>query len=103
MIPSYIQSKTEQLARICRRHRVRRLDLFGSAARETFDPQRSDLDFVVEFEDLEPIDRAQSYFGLIEDLENLFEKDVDVVEYRAIRNPYLRSTVEESRTLIYAA
>ena len=47
-----IEQKREQLAELCRQHRVQRLALFGSALREDFDPERSDLDFLVEFEPL---------------------------------------------------
>jgi len=54
----------EQLAAICREYRVRRLALFGSALRDDFDPERSDLDFIVEFEPLPSGTYADTYFGL---------------------------------------
>jgi hypothetical protein len=59
------------LIALCRRHRVRRLDLFGSAATGAFDPERSDLDFLVEFEALEPGTYFDAYFGLREGLESV--------------------------------
>jgi predicted nucleotidyltransferase len=67
-----IEQKREQLAELCRQHRVLRLTLFGSALREDFDPERSDLDFLVEFEPLPTGTYADTYFGLLEALEHLF-------------------------------
>lgn len=89
------------LAALCRRFRVRRLDLFGSAAIGKAGAD-SDLDFLVEFE---PMDEgyADAYFGLLEALQDLFRKPVDLVVISAIRNPYFRRSVESSRELLYAA
>jgi hypothetical protein len=67
-----IERKREQLAELCRQYRVQRLALFGSALREDFDPERSDLDFLVEFEPLPTGTYADTYFGLLEALEHLF-------------------------------
>ncbi len=102
MIPE-IQERAPSLAMLCRRFRVRRLDLFGSAATDQFDPQTSDLDFLVEFEALLPNEYADAYFGLLEELENLFNRRVDLVVAGAVKNPYLRESIEKSRTLLYAA
>jgi hypothetical protein len=95
--------KHEELAELCRRQRVRRLALFGSAVRDDFDPGRSDLDFLVEFEALPPGTYADAYFGLLEGLERLYGRPVDLVVETAIRNPYFRQSVEQSQTLLYAA
>jgi predicted nucleotidyltransferase len=98
-----IEQKREQLAEVCRQHRVRQLALFGSALRGDFDPGRSDLDFLVEFEPLPPGTFADTYFGLIEALECLFERPVDLVVESAIKNPYFRESVARNHTLLYAA
>ncbi len=95
--------KREELAELCRRHRVRRLALFGSAVGEDFDPERSDLDFLVEFEPLPPGSYADTYFGLLEALQQLFGRPVDLVDDSAIKNPYFRESVERSQALLYAA
>ncbi len=95
--------KREQIAELCRRHRVRRLALFGSAVGEEFDPERSDLDFLVEFEPLPPGTYADTYFGLLEALQQLFGRSVDLVDDSAIKNPYFRESVERSQALLYAA
>ncbi len=98
-----VQDKITELAQICSRRGVRRLALFGSAVTGPFDPGSSDLDFLVEFEPLSPAQQADSYFGLQEDLEQLFGRPVDLVEPGPIRNPYLRQAIEETQVLLYAA
>lgn len=98
-----IEENREILAGLCRRFRVRRLELFGSAARGGFDPESSDIDFLVEFHELGDDEYADTYFGLLEELTRLFERDVDLVMVSAVRNPYLRESIERSRTLLYAA
>jgi predicted nucleotidyltransferase len=98
-----VEGKRGQLERVCRRHRVRRIELFGSAAGPRFDPAQSDLDFVVTFEELAPDGYADAYFGLLEDLQALFQRPVDLVVASAIQNPYFRQAVDSTKTLIYAA
>jgi uncharacterized protein len=95
--------KREQIAELSRRHRVRRLALFSSAAREDFDPERSDLDFLVEFEPRALGTYARTYFDLLEALQQLFGRPVDLVIESAIKNPYFRQSVEQSQTLLYVA
>jgi len=85
---------------LCQRLHVKRLDLFGSAAGETFGSD-SDVDVLVEF-DRRQGDLFNRYFELKEQLEALFGRSVDVVVDDAIRNPYFRAKVEQSRRRIYA-
>ena len=102
MIPA-IETRADELRRLCRRYGVRRLDLFGSAATGPYDPEESDLDFLVEFQP-EALDAyADAYFGLLEDLGRLFGRPVDLVVESAIRNPYFLQSVEQTRTPVYEA
>lgn len=98
-----IQDNRNALENLCRRHRVRRLDVFGSAVGGGFDPESSDLDFLVEFHELRANEYADAYFGLLEDLRALFQREVDLVVDSAVKNPYFRESIERSRTLLYAA
>lgn len=98
-----IEEKRQELERICRRRGVQRIELFGSAAGTGFDPAHSDLDFLVTFQELGSHEYADAYFGLLEDLQALFQRSVDLVVTSAIKNPYFRQSVESTRTLIYAA
>lgn len=95
---------SDALSAICRRFRVRRLDLFGSAATGAgFEPARSDLDFLVSFEPMAPGAYADAYFGLLAALENLSGRSVDLVTEVALENPYLRRRVEEERRPLFMA
>lgn len=100
---SSIEQKRDQLAQLCRQYRVGRLAVFGSALRADFDPEHSDLDFVVEFQPLPAGSYADTYFGLMEALERLFERRVDLVIESAIKNPYFRESVARNQALLYAA
>jgi len=99
-----VRSHSRQLTELCRQHNVKYMGLFGSALNEKdFDPQRSDIDFLVEFFPLEPRRHAKFYFGLLEKLQDLFGCNIDLVEMKAIKNPYLMESVDKSRIQIYAA
>ncbi len=98
-----IEARKSELKDLCERCRVERLALFGSALRKDFDSDISDLDFVVEFEPMSPSEHAEAYFGLLEELENLFGRKVDLVEVGTVRNPYLRQEIEERQETLYGA
>ena len=97
-----IEKNRRELEAICRRYGVSRLELFGSAVTGASFTERSDLDFLVEF--AQPIGSgyADRYFGLLEDLEALLARRVDLVVASAIKNPYFRESVEKSKALVYA-
>lgn len=99
-----VADKLDDLRDICRRFNVRRLDLFGSATgrgRRPHDPAQSDLDFVAWFDEPEQMGPFDQFFGLLEALETLFGCEVDLVDGAAIRNPYFKEAVEETRETIY--
>jgi len=98
-----VAERLPQLQELCRQYRVARLDLFGSAAGQGFDPARSDLDFLVEYLPNPEADALEEFFGFKAALEKLFGRNVDLVEARAIRNRYFRADVEETRVRVYAA
>lgn len=98
-----IEAHRPELIRLCQRFGVRRLELFGSAASGDFDPQSSDLDFLVEFQDLPPAAYANAYFDLLEGLNDLFHRPVDLVTLSSVKNPYFLHGIEHSRTMLYAA
>jgi len=121
-----ITDNLDDLVVLCRRHRVVHLDLFGSATTADFDVSpngdspisgsnsgdysavnsgggESDIDFLVEFEAMEPADHAQYYFDFLQALSDLFHRDIDLVEDGAIRNPYFRRAVDASRVKLYDA
>jgi predicted nucleotidyltransferase len=101
---SVVEDKQGLLPDLCRRYGVRRLELFGSGATADFDPNSSDLDFLVEFlpeQDLGPW--LRHYFALQDELARLFERRVDLVMAGAVKDPHFRRELERTRTLLYAA
>jgi len=85
------------------KYRVKRLDLFGSAARGDFDPTRSDIDFFVEFESYDSPSIADQWFGLQEDLETLLEAPVQLTSRRTADNPYFLQVADRDKVALYAA
>lgn len=88
------------LPELCRRFRVRRLDLFGSATSERFTPA-SDLDILVTFEDIGATAYADAYFGLWDALAVAFGRPVDLVTASALDNPFFRRVVEAERRQLF--
>jgi predicted nucleotidyltransferase len=99
-----IEENLSSVAELCRRYHVQRLEVFGSAARGgDFDPARSDADFLVEFAPGGELRPLQAFFGLQAALARLLGRSVDLVEFSAVRNPYIRAAIEKSREVVYAA
>ena len=99
---SLVTQKKNEVSALCKEFKVRRLDLFGSAANEKFS-DASDLDFVVSFTDEEQREYSRCYFSLADALEKLFQRHVDLVTERSIRNPYFREEIEQTRQPVYGA
>jgi hypothetical protein len=102
MIPA-IANHGPELIELCRAHHVQRLEVFGSALTPDFDPDRSDFDFLVTFEELAPGSYAANFFSMKDALERLLGRPVDLVVESSIRNPWFRKGIEQSKALFYAA
>src|SRR5690242_12857025 len=101
MLPIFEQHRAELIS-LCRQNHVGRLELFGSAATDEFDPATSDLDFLVEFVPLPPTQKADAYFGLLHGLEDLFRQKIDLVTVEAVRNRHFQRAMDVQRKLLYA-
>lgn len=99
-----IDGITDNLAAItalCETHGVRKLEVFGSATGDAFDPETSDVDFVIDFLDYGPL-IVDRFFGFAEDVETLLGRSVDFIfGNKPIKNPYLRASVNKTRVTIY--
>ena len=98
-----IENHRPQITALCHKHGVRRLELFGSAARDDFDPATSDLDFFVEFLAYDAPTIADQWFGLQEDLESLLGHKVDLTSLRTAKDPYFLQVANRHRVSLYAA
>ncbi len=97
-----IETNSKLISTLCDKYFVQRLELFGSAATNHFDPAKSDIDFLVRFKPMPMTMRADTYFGLLFSLEDLFQRHIDLVEPDAIRNPYFQQSIQEKpKQLIY--
>ena len=98
----FIQQHQTAIAELCRHYRVQRLEVFGSAARGTdFAPESSDADFLVEFSPSAVGPTLKAFFGLQADLSQILGRAVDLVEFSALRNPYIQVSVNQSREVVY--
>jgi uncharacterized protein len=103
-IHPFVADKLPQLRELCRRHHVIYLALFGSAATGNFDPERSDLDFVLHMQIPAPdgTSALDNYYAFIQSVEALYGRKVDTVPPPAeIENRYLRENVQESAVPLY--
>ncbi|HCO96181.1 MAG TPA: hypothetical protein DIU00_19940 [Phycisphaerales bacterium] len=101
---SLIEKNRNALKELCVKFRVRCLEVFGSASTgRNFDAEKSDLDFLVEFLTLQPGEYADAYFGLLDALETLFRRHIDLVMPQAVNNPYFLESINKNREVLYAA
>lgn len=96
-------SQLEAISSACRQHKVQRMHLFGSALRDDFDPGHSDLDLLVEFQPLDAASLYRTSFALLNELRQSLACPVDLVMADAVRNPYIKKTIDASKKQIYAA
>ena len=95
-----IEKLKPEIERICRRLPVKRLGLFGSALSQNFS-QSSDIDVLVIFDSGENIDLFDKYFELKEQLEEILQREIDLVVDKKFKNPVLREAIDRTRIVIY--
>ena len=95
-----IDRNIKAIRALCEKHKVQKLFVFGSVLSNRFN-QSSDIDFVVDFRNVDVYEYADNYFDLKFSLEELLKRDVDLLEEKAISNPYFLQSVESSKQLIY--
>ena len=89
-----------RIKKLCEEYKVRTLSAFGSVTRDDFKSD-SDIDFVVDFDENDPFRYTDLYFQLKEKLETLLKRQIDLVEYRGIKNQYFMKELDETKILIY--
>ena len=97
-----LTEKMSELKVICREFNVRELFVFGSITNGHF-TSKSDIDFLVSFEDMPPEEFADQFFDFQYALEELFQRKIDLVTVNSLSNPYLIESINENKELVYAA
>jgi predicted nucleotidyltransferase len=88
------------IKKLCNKYRVRRFSVLGSVLRDDFNTD-PDIDFVVDFNENDPIKYTDLYFQLKDSLEKILKRQVDLIEERGIKNSFFRKEIDESKVLIY--
>jgi predicted nucleotidyltransferase len=86
---------------LCKDHKVKYLYAFGSSVTDKFDMVRSDIDFLVEIDSEDPVDRGEKLISLWDLFENFFDRKIDLLTENSIRNPFLRKSIDSTKVLIY--
>jgi len=102
LVDDLLSRNRESLRELCHAQRVSELEIFGSATTADFNPEKSDLDFLVEFQDPDRPGIADRFLGLAEGLERIFQRNVDLVTRRSLKNPVFISAINRSKQVVYA-
>ena len=97
---SIVEKNIGKINALCNAHKVSSLFVFGSILTERYN-KSSDIDFVVDFINVDLYDYADNYFSLKDSLEKLLKRPIDLLEEKAIKNPYLKKSIDSSKQLIY--
>ena len=97
-----VEENLDRIRALCDKYNVAKLFVFGSILTDEFE-ESSDIDFIVDFSSIDLYDYADNYFNLKASLEELLGREVDLLEDKAIKNPYLRASIDASKKLIYGS
>jgi hypothetical protein len=95
-----IEQNIDIIRKLCEQHHVSQLAVFGSILTDKYHKD-SDIDFLVDFSNIDLQNYADNYFSLKQALEKIFRRQVDLLENKAINNPYLRQSIDSSKRLLY--
>jgi hypothetical protein len=96
-----IHNKMADFLSLCKTNNVKNLYAFGSSITNRFDENSSDIDLLIEMEQLDPMERGESLIRIWDQLEHFFQRRVDLLTYASIKNPVLKKTIDASKILIY--
>ncbi len=95
-----IENYTKDITELCLAHKVKSLYAFGSVLTDNFNSE-SDIDLIVDFQQLDVLDYGDNYYGLKFSLENIFKRSIDLLEHKALKNPYFIKALNQNKKLIY--
>ena len=97
----YLDNYNNSLINLCQQNKVKSLYVFGSVLTDHFN-DKSDIDLVVDIDSNDPFEYADNYFNLKFALQDLLKRPIDLLENKAIKNPFIRNNIDGSKHLIYA-
>ena len=95
-----VEKNIDRLKSLCKKYKVTELYVFGSVLNNHFSSE-SDIDFIVSFDEIELEKYADNYFDFKFSLEDLFSRNIDLLEEKAIKNPFFKDSINNSKQLIY--
>jgi uncharacterized protein len=95
-----VEKNSKRIKELCEQYKVSKLFVFGSVTTDRFNSE-SDIDFIVDFRNVDLYDYANNYYDFKYSLESIFNRTIDLLEDTAIKNPYLRASIDSSKQLIY--
>jgi len=100
-LTTLIEDRYADFVDLCRAHQVDKIYAFGSSVTNHFNPETSDIDVVVKVDIADPAERGEALLSLWDNLELFFNRKVDLLTDESIRNPYLKSSIDRTKKLIY--
>lgn len=97
-----LSAHTNEISKLCETHKVKSLYAFGSVLSDKFDDD-SDIDLIVDFADIDVEEYADNYFDFKFSLQQILKRPIDLLESKALKNPYFKQAVDQQRELIYGA
>jgi uncharacterized protein len=98
---SVIQNNLPAIVELCNKFGVSRLYAFGSVLRENYSPEKSDVDLLIELENMPALERGENILNFWDEVEKLFNKPVDLLTDQPIKNPFLKQEIDKTKKLIY--
>lgn len=95
-----LEKYSNDLQKLCKNHKVRRLYAFGSVLTDKFSPG-SDIDLIVDFDPIDVASYADNYFAFKFSLQDILKHPVDLLEEKALKNPYFKQAISQNRKLVY--
>ena len=95
-----LKDHIEQIKQLCNAYHVKSLFAFGSVVSDKL-KSTSDIDLIVDIDSKDPIDYSDNYFALKFQLENILKRPVDLLEYKAVKNPFLKKQIDSTKVLVY--
>lgn len=100
-LQDYIQQKKNHFEEFCADNHVRALYGFGSAVHSEFNPEKSDIDLLVDIDEPDPVKRGEYLMNFWDKMEDFFKRKVDLLTPSSIKNPILKDSIEKNKVLLY--